>query len=289
MTISYKYLPTNMNAVFILITPELASMWMEGNTSNRNKKLTKIKQYARDMQSSRWLPTGETIKIAENGRLLDGQNRLQACIDSNAPFPSWVIFNVPTEAFMAIDTGAKRSTSDVLTIVGEDNTVIMSAVLKCVYVYLHGKMMPRISNVMNPTPHDLLDLLHEFPELQDSAAFAAKFGNLRTPMTVLHFLGSKLDKRVTENFMEKVHTGAGLEANSPGLLLRERLFDRVAGVRGGHNSETGYRLALAIKALNAEISGAKRVQLAWRWSSGEKFPVLKGDTLYGSRVIEQGS
>lgn len=59
----------------VLVTPELAAEWLNHNTRNREKRPKRIAAYARDMAAGRWRRSGEAIKFAPDGTLLDGQNR----------------------------------------------------------------------------------------------------------------------------------------------------------------------------------------------------------------------
>ena len=67
-----------------LVTPQRARQFLDNNAkNNRNMRLTKVKQYARDMKNGRWDPnTGQTIKVTVEGIMLDGQNRMAAVIES---------------------------------------------------------------------------------------------------------------------------------------------------------------------------------------------------------------
>ena len=85
------------------ISPEMARRWLEvGNTRNRNMNMAYCERLARDMREGRWVLTHEGIAFSPNGRLLDGQHRLQAIILADLPVAMFVWFDVPAEALMAI-------------------------------------------------------------------------------------------------------------------------------------------------------------------------------------------
>ncbi len=100
------------------ITPDIAGEWLKLNTLNRPKKLQKIALYAADMKGGHWPVTGATISFGKSGRLLDGQNRLQAVIDSGATIRVLVVWGLDDDVFDVIDGGARRTASDVLVIEG---------------------------------------------------------------------------------------------------------------------------------------------------------------------------
>ena len=80
------------------ITPDMAAQMLERNTMNRNISQLNVTRYANDMASGAWEQNGETIKIAEDGTILDGQHRLWAIIESGVTVTMIVVYNVRKEA-----------------------------------------------------------------------------------------------------------------------------------------------------------------------------------------------
>lgn len=113
-----------------VITPSIAKAWLENNDLNRSLKRLHIDELARDIGRSQWMTTGETIKFDDTGKLIDGQHRLLACIKADKPFPTYVIYGLPPAVKNVIDTGKKRSNSDILAMQGIKNTVCIAAALK---------------------------------------------------------------------------------------------------------------------------------------------------------------
>ena len=109
------------------------------NHKNRPRKTSKIVQYARDMSDGMWLLTGETVAFGSDGLLKDGQNRLAACIRSGSSFKTHVAFGIDPMAFAVMDTGANRSHSDVLSIMGIPNAHNVTASLKLYLSWKSGK------------------------------------------------------------------------------------------------------------------------------------------------------
>ena len=69
------------NTRIIEFSPKLASYVLENlNVNNRTKKKKNIRRYAKDMSSGNWSLTGDTIQFSKNGVLMNGQNRLFACV-----------------------------------------------------------------------------------------------------------------------------------------------------------------------------------------------------------------
>ena len=102
------------SASLVYVTPDMAKRWLTKNERNRSVKTGKIKQYARDMAAGRWEITGEAVKFAKSGRLIDGQNRLLAVVESGATVPLFVIRGIDDSAQLVMDSGSPRSHGDAL-------------------------------------------------------------------------------------------------------------------------------------------------------------------------------
>lgn len=96
------------------ITPDLAKKLLDRNYNNRRPKVRAIGQYVKDMKAGKWDPDASDLKFARTGELIDGQNRLMACIQADTPFPTLVRTGVRLEAKNHVDTGVKRTVSDML-------------------------------------------------------------------------------------------------------------------------------------------------------------------------------
>jgi hypothetical protein len=266
---------------YLTITPAMATQWLDRNKLNRKLDENRIKQYAEDIAAGRWIETGENIKVALNGNLIDGQHRLVACVRANRPFRSWVMVHLPNNAITAIDTGKSRKPGDILALAGEKNTAALAAVLTGINAYLVGRIEPNLAQGMPASSNKRMALLEEFPEVRESVVATAWKAAFRTPLSVLHFFGTKVNPEATSDFLEKVRTGSDLSDGDPVLLYRNHLYNHY-GARGGMQSLSGYRLAIGVKALNDHMSGASRQQLRWKYPS-ESFPLLNGCKFFGSR------
>lgn len=98
----------------VTITPDIAKAWLDKNIKNRHIAARYIRLFARDMRNHAWMLTGETIKFSWDGYLLDGQTRLTACIESNTPFRSLVVYGVDPRSQDVMDTGKARTGADIL-------------------------------------------------------------------------------------------------------------------------------------------------------------------------------
>lgn len=119
----------------VTIDPASAEVLLEErNEGNRPPKPNKVQQFAADISNKRWGVTGDTLKFAPDGRLLDGQNRLAACVRANKPFTTHVVFNIDPSLFGRMDIGKPRNPADVLHIAGYKYASTLAAAVRWVYL-----------------------------------------------------------------------------------------------------------------------------------------------------------
>ena len=82
----------------VMMTPELAKAYLDLNTRNRSISQNHVRFLSREMQAGRWKLNGDTICLSKT-RLIDGQHRLLAIIDSGMAFPMLVIEELEDEVF----------------------------------------------------------------------------------------------------------------------------------------------------------------------------------------------
>ena len=96
----------------VMITPEMARSLLENNPINRTPSKTKVNEYASDMLSGDFLFAGHTVCLSKERKLLDGKQRLMACVQSDTPFYTILVENLPEDIIRVIDSGKKRTYSD---------------------------------------------------------------------------------------------------------------------------------------------------------------------------------
>lgn len=107
-----------MTVEVVDITPEMAKELLELNTGNRNMRSGRVKMYAEDMTSGNWNSNGVTIVIGNDGKLKDGQHRLEAVVKSNITIKNQIVVYLPKEQANCYDVGLSRSAADVAKFYG---------------------------------------------------------------------------------------------------------------------------------------------------------------------------
>lgn len=111
------------------ITPEIAEEMLGTNVHNRDMKRL---SYASDMRDDKWVLNGSSIVFAKDGTLLDGQNRLAACVASGKPFITIVVRGVENESQESMDIGCTRTLADALKLRGYPNYKSLAAVVPAI-------------------------------------------------------------------------------------------------------------------------------------------------------------
>lgn len=255
--------PTDRAPEVVLMTPALARELLRHNTCNRPISERSIINYSRDMAAvpTRWQFNGDTIKIAEDGSLLDGQHRLQAVVRSNTSHYMALIRDLPRETQDTMDAGRKRTAADMLSLHGEANAHVLGAVLRRVWMLQNGDA--KFKHNATPTSSELKAVLEQFPDIRRAADIACRtYSAFRyIPASVVgtsyHML-SQVDTRgeVVPWFFQRIADGADLQLGHPILALRNRaMSDRANQIKPSDQRSVAY----VLRAWNALM---RRVTLA---------------------------
>ena len=138
------------------ITPEVARILLKTKNTNRSIKLAQLNRIKRAIEKSRWEINGETIIFDHDGRLVEGQHRLQAVVDTNTTIWTLVVRGIDRERFKTMGQGSKRTAGDILGIQGVKNATNIAAALRWVYRYETDQMTNAHPNI---TDDELTDTL----------------------------------------------------------------------------------------------------------------------------------
>ena len=265
------------------ITPKLAAQWLsENNNHNRPIRTGHVNRLAEDMREGRWNEDGSPFRFNVNGVLMDGQHRLHAIVKSGETVRNCVVIRgLPEDSFHTIDTGAKRSLSDVLNISGEKNhhTVSGALVLLCEFL-LTNKLG---ANGISYSTQQLLETLEACPAIRESARIVSAARGRAKSISIshksllppsasvaLHYLFNEKDSALAEVFVDGMATGYNNATHAAFHMLRERL---VGNRMNTARLSKEYICAVAIKAWNSERT--KKPLNHLRWSDADAFPAIR--------------
>lgn len=193
------------------ISPQQAYKYLEGNVRNRNIRDAVVEQYARDMKAGNWIITGEAIKFAPDGTLLDGQHRLWAITRAGVPVSMFVARNIVNDAQDVMDTGVKRVGSDALSLSGYQSTTLLAATARLAMAVEAGLTGIRGSGMGNfrVSNSEILSWVQANPDAEDAAKVtAARYSKTLdgSPTAVSYVLmrTRRVDKDKADEFFESM-------------------------------------------------------------------------------------
>jgi hypothetical protein len=172
-----------------------------GNNGNRPQKPNKIQQFAKDISNNNWGLTGDTIKFGSDGRLLDGQNRLSACVRANSKFLTHVVFGIDPKLFGRMDIGKPRNAADILHIAGFKYSSTLAAAIRWAHLldtdpYNRDTLQPEF--VLNLARAKYADIE---PFLKDGREINRQFGHPAGQIAALLYKFSKSDPSKAADFV----------------------------------------------------------------------------------------
>ena len=264
----------------IQLTPEMAQglldLSKENNFKNRNTHSTRIELLANEIRNGNWMDSNDAICIDEEGVLINGYHRCKAVV--MADIPIWVTIKrgMLRDTFHSMDTGKKRSVSDVLQTRYVKHATTVARACRIIFIYEKVGIQcfattadPLVSN------NDVLRKFDENPLIVNSCEYVYKKSRLvrLMPPGFLAFTHYTLSKKhlqpTVENFFEGVNSGDNLENNNPIKLLRIKLLDDIIGI-GGRQLTTPAKIGLFTKAWNYSLEGKTLQMLRFAENAGEQ-------------------
>ncbi|MFJ2650901.1 hypothetical protein ACIO1C_29800 [Streptomyces sp. NPDC087420] len=258
----------------ITVTPDMASDWVSYRNHPLNRPLSAAvtAKYQADMTGGRFREaTPEGYIFDTTGRIISGQHRMKAQANGNVTLRMWIFPGEPRDIFEVVDQGYKRTAAHVLRVPYATSLAAASRHLAAL-TDNDPWGMPRFPKITTP---EIVATFHAWPELtRFGASGHACWREAGIPAGP--HLAALAQATRTEyapdisTWIEGVHTGAGLEAGDPRLLLRRRFHVGLASDKGRRD----HAYALVVKAWNAHVQGESLNVLSWR--STERLPRVIG-------------
>jgi len=264
----------SIEAKVVKIGPEEAESLLKRNTHNRSLSTSHVKDYKRRMEEGDWHLSTDAIGLDTKGRLVNGQHRLNAIIQSGEEQPFILIEGIDPEAFKWIDEVYKRSLKQSLKMVGYSHVTRLSALVRMLYSWEQGQspLSDSPSNVQGVkfTDYHSPEIVDSVREMQSIADEATKLWRPSTLNFIYHTMRWRSEVKA-HDFVNGVATGLGLtEKNDPRYRLRDRLIEE-RDTPGGR-FDRKLELALSIKACNKYFRSEEVKILRWSPGQGQDFP-----------------
>jgi len=224
---------------------------------------TVIDQYRDAMRRGRWRLNGMPIIISRQGVLLDGVQRLHACIAEALPLQSFVARGVDDAVLPMIDQHIRRSSRDILAARGATHPRALVALITRLIRYEEALGLRAISAA--PTWPQIEDVLLACPELEETVAESMSMSGSPLPepiRTAILCIGLQHSREKTLRLLQAVWRPHRFEVGEPGAALRLDI-DRelLAGPRTPAARERLFGIALL--ALQATLEDRKLRQITW--------------------------
>lgn len=259
------------------IGPGKAAIYMEKNVKNRAIKPRALQRLVDQMNDGEWKEnTGEAIKFARDGTLIDGQHRLQAVINSGKTFKFLVIKGLNKEVFEVIDTGKARNAGDALHLMGVKNYYNISALIRN-YLYLRAGRILNKQNDAVSTSHKIIEAYEEDPQgwhdvNQKASILYQTISKIITQTMIgcYYKFFSEQEPEETEVFFQKLCSGVGIsDERDPIAVLRKIFIENAISDKRLTNSAKN---AYMIVTWNSHLLGKKYKVIPYNYLK-DKFPI----------------
>lgn len=249
---------------YALITPDKAAELMARNTNNRRIKNRKIANYARDMAAGKWDPDASALMFDWDQNLIDGQNRLLACIEADVPFGTLLRTGLNPASRDHVDTGAARTTADAFRMHGvTDQNIVAAAVgLRNRYDLMReeGRTLGRSYQYPAMTHRESLEYLTEHPALEKMMGAARALhqmapGVTRSVWVAFASMIGESNEEAARRFASSLLTGEVTGTGDPLLALTRYLAQAQAPKQAGNRDRNSAmrNLWACIKTWNAWV------------------------------------
>lgn len=259
-----------------IITPALAEHMLKRNLNNR-RPTTRVERYAKAMKEGKWELSGATIVFSSDGRLLDGQHRLLACVASGVPFRTYVIFGLGRNVFPLIDDIKPRYGKDILHVAGVKNDYVSAAAIRWIQLLRTGRAKSRGTF----PPYEMLEIYKSLNHalFDDAVKYGMRLyenqkldrhpkGMIAAIYYVFHEANPTLARLFFDAWLSGRWTGRFVVLEKMTRAMR----DEQAATRGRVHETV--RMAIYITAWNLVAQNRAGTITAFNWTMSEQFPEI---------------
>lgn len=240
-----------------MISPELATKYLESNTQNRPLSRTTVEALAGEMTSGHWRLNHQGIAFDVNGILRDGQHRLEAIVLSGKTVQMMVTRGVGEAVFDTIDAHRPRLVGDQLNLV---------------HGFTQGRRIAATAMVINNIEKDqsfgkklpigqTMDVYARHKKGIDFALAAIEKGPFsKAPIVAPIALAFRTSNVKATTFAEQVRDGENLKKGDPAHTLRHLIINA-----NGLSSAFDRRAVVvaALRCLHAHFMGETIGVIRW--------------------------
>lgn len=258
---------TKKDAQIVKAGKKLVDELLSLNQNNRNPRQRHIEWLKEAINANEFILTGQGISVSAKGILIDGQHRLMAIRNANyPPVELLIVTGLDDKAKVYVDQHAKRSTSDMLKIVlNQEITTRMAAIIN-----FHLKLKEKDEDFMLSSPKPLLDdIVDAMAEHSYILALIldamGSLGRAGFICAIFHY-AKKYDEDTALQFAHRVGIGEDLKQDDPAYRLRNYLFTRGKKNYGGSAQLEDYKIAVTACIAHACGDKLESLRVSHNWN-----------------------
>lgn len=244
------------------VTLDIALAMLEKNENNRPVRHAKVAQFSKMLRNGQFKWTHQGIAFDFNGKLFDGQHRLEAIVATGYTANMQVTFGCDPDTFQYVDYGTSRTAADLMYIHGDKYASLRATIAKKNYMIETGaketKPPQGTFEYALTMPQDLLD---------ESCKWGMKGAKITSQSAVgiaYYYIATHTKHlELMDEFWNKFVTGTELKSRDPILQVRELLLQRPDfGARSGGDLATKEAAAI-VQAWNRWILKKSLGRVKW--------------------------
>jgi hypothetical protein len=264
----------------LTVDPDMAAELLARSRPGVKRNEAAIGAYAQAMRQGEWVLNGMPLILSCTDVLLDGVQRLHACLEAGVPFPTVMAANVADDTLHTIDRQRRRSFAGVLQARGVAHAGAVANLLAKLIRYDDGTLAR--GSATPPWGRMERSLHANRAAIEAAVSFSlahparALAESVRTPLC---YMGLAVDPPATRRLLDAIAYPERFDPGEPGVMVRRRLAE--ARANPAQRLPAATLFALAIKALNDTRAGTRSIAYAWsdiarHPRTGEPFPRLGG-------------
>lgn len=247
------------------VTPAQAREYLASALGARKPDARAVGSYAKTMKSGAWVVNGQPIIFDTEGHLIDGVQRLTACIEAGVPFTTLVARGVHGDTLHTIDQHRARSYVAVLEARGTYRRPASLVRLMGKLVRIENGTLGLFSVPISWSRYDRV--LEANPELVEAVDLADRYRGLKIhsqPVAVLAFMALRAGhQKAFRDFLVALDTED--DEGGTGFNGATNLLSTVEAMRAVGDVDVDQMIALGILAFNDWLDDSRRRKV-YKWA-----------------------
>jgi hypothetical protein len=246
--------------------------------NERNRPITPVslQKLKYELATHKWELNGDAVRFSKSGVLMDGQNRLKACVEMGIAIITVVVVGLSEKAMATIDQLRRpRTPATYLGFRGvQQNKTEIALALVCLVRWQRLDFKSFVDN------EDIIAAYEANPSISSAVALCkGLFRSLASvpALTCVYYRLNQENSELATDFVNGLTDPSDLSADHPLYLLREAFDKRREELQRPNSKAKHYRadevVAMAIKTANAMHSGERPKQIKWRTTGAKPEPM----------------